>query len=91
MLKVIGITSCLFIGIITLVFLNYCIIEPILIPDSCAYHAEDTSNLFNLLYKMDSIDGYHPFPTLFNFLLTMTLGVISGLAVYRYGKSVLTK
>ena len=87
--KIISIICCSLFGMITMALLNFSILDTIIIPDPCAYHGEKMSSIFNLFYKMESGDGYHPFPTTFNFTLTAIAGITIGLAVYKYLKNVL--
>lgn len=86
-LKIGGIAGCVLFGIVVTGFLNYYIIEPLLIPDPCAYHGEETSILFSMAYQISSSDGFHPAPTLFNRILTLISGVITGYLLYKYCKS----
>lgn len=90
-LKTAAIMGCLLFGIITTFFINYYILEPMLVPDPCAYHVEETSVLFNLFYTMKSSEGFHPLPSVFNFIVTLSLGTLIGLLLYKYCKSVRTK
>ena len=89
--KVIKIAGWVLLGIIIMGFLNYCIIEPIIIPNPCAYHINKTGSLFNLFYKIESNEGFHPFPTGLNSILTAGIGIVSGLALYKYLKKLLAK
>jgi hypothetical protein len=70
-------------GIICMYILNYFIVEQILVPDPCAWHSREPGRLFNLFYKIDSNDGYHPTPTLFNYELTALIGVVTGIFLAR--------
>jgi len=65
-------------------FINYGLIEPAIIPDPCAYHVRNTSWLFDLFYKIDSNDGYHPTPGLFNHIITLVTGVGFGILVGKW-------
>jgi hypothetical protein len=69
-------------GIVPAYILNF-IIEGISIPDPCYYHGRSTTKLFDLFYKMESNEGYHPSPTLFNTLLTLAIGIAGGIFVCR--------
>ncbi len=89
--KIISIICCSLFGMITMAFLNFCILDSIIIPDPCAYHGEERGSIFNIFYKMESGDGYHPFPTTFNFILTAVAGIMVGLAMYKYFKNLLSK
>lgn len=73
---------CSFFGIVPAFILNF-ILESIAIPDPCYYHTRDTTKLFDLFYKMESSEGYHPSPTLFNTLLTLSIGITAGIIVCR--------
>jgi len=68
---------CLVSGLLVSFVLHF-MIEGILIPDPCAYHGEKTTQFFDLFYKMTSDEGYHPSPTTFNYVLTITLGLLLG-------------
>ena len=87
--KIVKIVGWTFFGVIIVFFLNYYIIEPIVIPDPCAYHGEETGGIFNLFYKMD--EGFHPFPTLFNSMLTVSIGTALGFMAYQYFKNIFVK
>jgi len=67
---------------------NFLILDKILIPDPCYYHTHDTNKVFDIFYELTSGDGYHPFPTKFNFIFTATIGVIFGLtfSIYKLKK-----
>jgi hypothetical protein len=67
---------------------NYLILDKILIPDPCYYHTHDTNKVFDIFYELSSAEGYHPFPTKFNFIFTATLGAIFGLtfSIYKLKK-----
>ena len=66
------------ISIIGVAFLNFGIVEQIIIPDPCLYHTKETTFLWNLFYTLSGAEGYHPFPTLLNFILTLIVGVFVG-------------
>jgi hypothetical protein len=68
------------IGRIVLAFVfNFLIQYTIIIPDPCYYHTHDTSKMFDIFYELTSDNGYHPFPTMFNFIFTASIGAIIGL------------
>ena len=71
---------CYFLGLLTAFFLHL-MIEGILIPDPCAYHVKKTSKAFDLFYKMTSGEGYHPSPTIFNYVLTIAIGIVLGIFI----------
>jgi hypothetical protein len=75
---VIVILSALGGTILAFVF-NFLILENILIPDPCYYHTHDTNKVFDIFYKVTAGEGFHPFPTKFNFIITATIGAICGL------------
>lgn len=68
-------------GAIIALFLNFFITSYILIPDPCYYHTHDTTLLFDIFFDLTSSDGYHPFPSLFNFILTIIVGALLGLKI----------
>lgn len=83
--KQIVLVILLAIGGIVLAFLfNFIILDKILIPDPCYYHTNDTNKVFDIFYELNSGDGYHPFPTMFNFIFTATIGAILGLIISIY-------
>lgn len=59
--KASGLVLYSILGIIPVYILNL-IIEGIIIPDPCYYHARDTTKLFDLFYKMESSEGYPRLP-----------------------------
>ncbi len=66
-------------SVIVAMFLNFGLIEHTIISDSCYYHTHDTNWFFNLFYYFPSFENGHPFPTWFNFILTLAVGVGVGL------------
>ena len=64
--------------------LNFFILDKILIPNPCYYHSNDTSKIFDIFYELKAVEGFHPFPTKFNFIFTIAIGAISGLAFSIY-------
>lgn len=68
-------------GIVLAFVFNFLILDKILIPDPCYYHTHDTNKVFDIFYELTSSDGYHPFPTKFNFIFTATIGAILGLTI----------
>ena len=64
--------------------LNFFVLENILIPDPCYYHSRDTTMLFDLFYDLPSFAGYHPVPTIFNFIFTMVIGALTGWVISKY-------
>ena len=63
--------------VIIFFFLNF-IAESIFIPDTCYYHMNDGNYFFNLFYDTPSWNGGHPYPSNFNFLFTIFLGIFFG-------------
>lgn len=76
--KAIVILSALAGTVLAFVF-NFLILNKMLIPDPCYYHSHDTNKVFDIFYELTSGEGYHPFPTKFNFIFTATIGAIFGL------------
>jgi hypothetical protein len=66
-------------GAITALIFNFGFLERILIPDPCYYHTNETTALFDMFYGLSASEGYHPFPTLFNFLFTLSIGIALGI------------
>lgn len=75
------ITTSALAGIIIALLLNFFITEYILIPDPCYYHTHDTTPLFDIFFDLTSSNGYHPFPSLFNFILTIVVGALLGVKI----------
>ncbi|HCS21536.1 MAG TPA: hypothetical protein DIW47_13415 [Bacteroidetes bacterium] len=71
-------------GAVLAFLFNYLILDSILIPDPCYYHSHEPGLLFHLFYDLPSSEGYHPFPSVFNFIFTLTIGALSGLAFSKY-------
>ena len=65
-------------GIVLAFVFNFLIQYTILIPDPCYYHTHDTDKVFDIFYELTSDNGYHPFPTMFNFIFTASIGAIIG-------------
>ena len=65
-------------GMISTFIVNYFILEKLIIPDPCYYHSHDTTKLFDLFYSLTSAEGFHPIPTILNFSLTLTIGILIG-------------
>lgn len=68
------------IGIVSCCFLNYFLLENLIIPDPCYYHTgeDEVTWLFDLFYHFPSSEGYHPSPTTFNFVVTILAGAFLG-------------
>jgi hypothetical protein len=75
-------------GAVIAFILNFFVLQNIIIPDPCYYHKHDTTRLFDLFYDLPAFEGNHPFPTEFNFILTLVVGAITGIfySIYRIGK-----
>jgi ABC-type antimicrobial peptide transport system permease subunit len=71
-------------GIVLAFVFNFLILEKILIPDPCYYHTHDANKVFDLFYELTSAEGYHPFPTKFNFIFTAIIGAVFGLMFSLY-------
>jgi len=76
------ITYCVCGAIIATAF-NYAALHRIMIPDECYYHDNGTTAIFDLFYDIPLHNGYHPFPTLLNVILTVMFGLIGGVMAYR--------
>jgi len=55
-----------------------------LIPDPCYYHTHQPNVLIELLYEFSAGEGFHPFPSMFNFILTIGIGCVLGFIVTHY-------
>jgi hypothetical protein len=73
-----------FAGAVLAFLFNFLILDKILIPDPCYYHSHDTNKVFDIFYELTSGEGYHPFPTKFNFIFTASFGAIFGLTLSIY-------
>jgi hypothetical protein len=71
---------CAIAGAILALFLNFGVIDRIVVPDPCYYHSHDTNWLFDLFYNITSAEGGHPSPSVFNFIFTITAGAAAGIA-----------
>jgi len=72
------------VGIGLTYILNFFVLENIIIPDPCYYHSHDTNIVFDIFYEMPDWNGDHPFPTIFNFIFTLTIGALLGLTLAIY-------
>jgi hypothetical protein len=61
-------------GIIISYILSF-FIEGIVIPDECYYESHDSNWLIELLYDFPSWNGYHPYPSTFQFVLIFLTGI----------------
>jgi hypothetical protein len=66
-------------GILFVYILNFLILQNILNPDPCYYHTNESNKLFDLFYELTAYDGFHPFPSKFNFIFTAANGFILGI------------
>ena len=76
-------------GAIFTFILNFFLLEDLLlISDPCYYHNHDheTSAFFDIFYSLPSWNGCHPFPSLFNFIFTLTIGGLIGFLFSRFLK-----
>ncbi len=71
-------------GVVLTYVFNFFILDKVLIPDPCYYHTHNTNKIFDVFYELTAAEGYHPSPTTFNFILTMTIGAILGLTFSIY-------
>jgi hypothetical protein len=65
-------------GMVLAFVLNFFVLENILIPDPYYYHSHHTTKLFDVFYTLTVDEGGHPFPTKFNFIITLVIGFLSG-------------
>lgn len=86
--QILILTLSAFVGIVLAFFFNYFILDKILIPDPCYYHSHDTNKLFDIFYNLPASEGYHPFPTKFNFVFTTIIGAILGLTISIYKRKI---
>jgi len=68
--------------------LNYFFIEQVIIPDPCKFHSADTNVLFDLFYDLPSVNGGHPFPTIFNILFTLIIGGLIGFYITKWRQKI---
>ena len=89
--KAFTITFCILAGTLITALFNYLFVERLLIPDPCYYHSNPTNWFFDIFYVLKAEEGYHPFPTMYNFIITVmlgaALGLIYGLALINNPKS----
>jgi hypothetical protein len=78
-------------GVLFACLINYYVVQRLIIPDPCYYHIEPTTKLFDLFYSLESADGGHPFPTIFNFLFTIVIGALGGFWYTKWRRSVRPK
>ncbi|GAL87670.1 hypothetical protein MYP_4900 [Sporocytophaga myxococcoides] len=57
---------------------NFYILEKILISDPCYYHNHKTNIIFDMFYNFPAHEGFHPYPTVFNFIFTIASGGLCG-------------
>lgn len=79
--KILFLTSLTILGSILALAFNIFVVERILIPDPCYYHSHETNIIFDVFYDLSPDEGYHPFPTMFNFIFTMILGSVAGFII----------
>ena len=81
MMRKILFTSIILIASLIIVqVINHSIIEKVIFGDSCEHNTGTikTDGIFNLFYTVSSNTGYHPEPSLFNFMFTTSVGLIMG-------------
>jgi hypothetical protein len=71
-------------GAILALLFNFLVIDRILIPDPCYYHMHEAGKMIRLFYEFTSSEGYHPFPSVFNFSFTIITGATAGYFLARY-------
>jgi hypothetical protein len=76
-------------GMIVLGMFSYFLIGnfvlfPLFISDECFYHSNEIPLYINILFDFPSVEGYHPVPTRFGYL-------IFGIIGYFVGKRILEK
>ncbi|MCR6641236.1 MAG: hypothetical protein NVV82_20115 [Sporocytophaga sp.] len=65
-------------GMTIAIIANFFILDKILIPDPCYYHNHKTNIIFDMFYDLPAHEGFHPYPTIFNFIFTIALGGMCG-------------
>jgi hypothetical protein len=63
---------------------NFLLLDRLLIPDPCYYHSHEGGGFFKLFYDITSAEGFHPSPSVFNFVLTIVTGATAGYFFARY-------
>lgn len=71
---------------IILAFIVNAKIQSVIIPDPCYYHTHEPTKMFSLFYSLSPVEGFHPFPTMLNFVLTSLTGISIGLVVSIYAR-----
>jgi hypothetical protein len=56
-------------------YILFFILGGILIPDECYYHSNDPNWFINLMYDFPGWNGFHPYPSNFQFGLILLLGI----------------
>jgi len=59
-------------------FLNFAVIDKLIIPDPCYYHTNEMNPILNLFYTSSSASGGHPEMNLFNIIFTIIIGGLIG-------------
>jgi hypothetical protein len=77
--KILLISICLAIGILSAWLLNILVVKPLAIPDDCYYHSREAPFLINVFYDFPSSEGGHPVPSTINATVTSGIGALSGL------------
>ncbi len=71
--KIILFTGLLALPWCAVMFVINVFVQSVLLGDECQYHSNGTSFLFNLFYDLPASNGYHPWPSTFNYATTMIL------------------
>ncbi len=68
---------------ILLLFLNFTVIDKLIIPDPCYYHTNEMNPILKLFYTATSASGGHPEQNIFNLIFTILVGGLIGKLIYR--------
>jgi len=71
--KILLLTILLSLPWLVMVFFVNMFMQSVLLGDECQYHSGETSFLFDLFYDLPAYNGYHPWPSTFNYATTMVI------------------
>ena len=62
--------------------LNFVVAESYVMPNSHEYNTGNPNMIVELLYSLESGNGYQPFPNVLTITLTLVAGLIGGIVAY---------
>lgn len=77
------------VGAAVAVVFSFYVIDGIVNPDPCYYEVGEHKPrlLFSLFYNIQEWNGYHPTPSVFNLIFSLTLGAIPGWLLFKRYKN----